>query len=250
MRRRLIVHGVLLLCLLTTAVPSWAAIAFVQATTGQAGNYDTTTLAYTSNVVAGNLLVNCGGVWNGSSVSSLPVTDTIGTTYTTVLGVSSGGAPHKIWIAYGIAPSSGANTVTFNPDVTGAYSSHTIAEFSGIDSSPHDASGTGASGSSTSAASSVTTVATNNLVINCMSQGSGGNWSLTSDTGGGWNLLGEIESSANAPHHAQYQIFSSSGSKTGTVTIGASVPWSSFSVSFKEASTGANVSQFYRRRAR
>lgn len=233
--------------LLLLPAPSWAAIAFVQATTGQTGNYDTTTLAYLSNVTSGNLLVSCGAVWDGNSTSSVVVTDTVGTSYTTVLGSSSGSTPNKVWIAYGIAAGSGANTVTFNPNVSGAYSSHTVAEFSGIDSTPLDASGTPNTGSSTTASSSVTTVASNNLVINCVSQGSGGNWSLTSDTGGGWTLLGEIESSANAPSHGQYQIFSSSGSKSAAVTIGASVPWTSLSLSF-EAASGSTPLNLYRRR--
>ncbi len=240
----------LALCLLLVSTPSWAAIAFVQTRSAEAGNFDSTTLAYNSGVVAGNLLVNCGANWDGASTTAIVITDSVGTSYTTVLGSSSGSTPNKVWIAYGIAAGSGANTVTINPDVSGAFASYTIAEFSGIDTTPLDASGTPATGSSTSAASSVTAVATSNLVLACMSQGSGGNWGLTSDTGGGWTTLGEIESASNAPHHAQYQVFSSAGSKTATATIAASVPWSSLSLSFEAAASGANVSHFYRRRAK
>lgn len=229
----------LMLCLLILLpAPSWGAIALVQARSDQAGGFDSTTLAFNSNVTAGNLVGVCGANWNGTITGAIAHSDTVGTSYSVVLGSSTGSTPNKVWIAYGIAAASGANTVTINPDVSNAFASYTIFEFSGVDSTPLDATGTPNTGSGTSASSSVTAVAADNLVINCMSQGSGGNHALTSDTGGGWSLLGEIESSSNAPHHGQYQIFSSSGSKTGAVTIGASVPWSSLSLSFEAAAGG------------
>lgn len=250
MRRRLIVHGVLLLCLLTTAAPSWAAIAFVQARTVDVANFDSTTLAYNSNVTSGTLLGMCGGVWNGNDSSPIAVTDTLGTSYTVLEGIVTGGTPIRAWIAYGIAPSGGANTVTFNPAGGGRYGSFTIFEFSGIDSSPLDVDGDDTVGTSTTPSDGITTVAADALVIGCMTHGGSGSQTITEDTGGGWTLLGEVQNTSNAPHGAQYQIFSSAGAKTASWTLGASLAWDAMTASFKASTGAANVSQFYRRRAR
>lgn len=213
------------------------ALAPVQSNTGSAGGYDSTTLAYLSNVTAGNLLTCSGAVWNGSEVTSITITDTLGSTWTVILSTNvSGGAPHKTWIGYAIAPSSGANTVTIDPNGGGRYSSHGVAEWSGPHATPLDVDGGTSTGSSTSASDGITTTDPDALVIEVMSQGSGGNHSLTADTGGGWTMLTENENAGNAPYATQYQIFSgSAGAKTATITIGASVAWVAQTVSFKPA---------------
>lgn len=213
-------------------------IQLVQSATGTTGNYDSTTLAFGSNVVAGNLLVCMGAVWNGTEISSITITDTIGTSYTVVLGASSGGIPNKTWIAYGIAPSSGANTVTINPNGGGRYSSHCVAEFSGVHAAvPLDADGGSSTGSSSTASDAVTTVDANTLVLGVMSHGSGGNHALTEDTAGGWTLLQENENAGNAPYATAYQIFTSAGAKTASWTIAASVAWTAQTCAFKQAAT-------------
>jgi hypothetical protein len=214
-------------------------MSMVQAATGGAGNYDSTTLAYGSNVAAGNLLTCTGAIWNGNDVTSIIITDTVLTPYTVVLGTVSGGTPNKTWIARGIAPSSGANTVTINPNGSGRYSSHSIAEFDNIDATPLDVDGGTSTGSSATASDGITTSATNTLVIGVMSQGSGSNHALTEDTGGGWALIGEVENAGNAPYSAQYQLFTSAGAKTASWTIAASVAWCAQTMSFKTAAAGA-----------
>lgn len=211
----------------------------VQSNTGTAGNYDSTTLAYLSNVTAGNLLTCSGSVWNGSEVTSITITDSVGTSWTVILSTSvSGGYPHKTWIAYGIAGGSGPNTLTIDPNGSGRYSSHGCAEWSGPHATPLDVDGGTSTGSSTSASDDITTTDPDALVLEVMSQGSGGNHSLTADTGGGWTMLTENENAGNAPYATQYQIFSgSAGAKTATITIGASVAWVAQTASFKPAGT-------------
>lgn len=231
----------LMLCLLILLpAPSWGAIAFVQARTVDVGNFDSTTLAYNSNVTAGSLLGMCGGVWNGNDVSPIAVTDTLGTSYTVLEGAVSGETPIRPWIAYGIAPSGGANTMTFNPAGAGRYGSFTIFEFSGIDSSPLDVDGSNTTGSSTTPSDGITTSAADALVIACMGHGGGSSQSITEDTGGGWTLLGEVQNTVNGPHGAEYQIFSSAGSKTASWTLGVSAAWVAMTASFKQASGGGS----------
>lgn len=209
------------------------AITLVQSTTGTTANYASTTLAHVSNVVSGNLLICTGAVWNGTSTTAVVVTDSVGTSYTTILGAVCAGTPNKSWIAYGMAAASGANTVTIDPDVAGAYSSHTVAEFSGVDATPLDIDGGNATGASTTASDDVTTIAADTVVIGVMSQGSGGNHALTEDTAGGWTLLGENENASNAPVASAYQIFTSAGAKTASWTIAASVGWCAQTASFE-----------------
>lgn len=221
------------------------AIAFVQSRTAEAGGYDSTTLAFNSNVTSGNLLIITGGIWNGNDVTSFTMSDSVGTTYTTLLGSATGGIPIKPWIAYGIAGGSGANTVTINPNGVGRYSSHTIAEFSGIDATPLDADGGNSTGSSTTPSDGMTTIAADTVVIGTVVHGHGGTIAITEDTGGGWTLLGEIQSISNAPHNAQYQIFSSAGAKTASWTLGASVSWCAMTASFE--ATAAAVANVHRK---
>lgn len=237
--------ALILLSLLPT--PSWAAIAFVQARTVDVANFDSTTLAYNSNVTAGSLVGMCGGVWNGNDSSPIVVTDTLGTTYTVLEGAVSGGTPIRPWIAYGIAPSGGADTVTFNPAGGGRYGSFTIFEFSGVDSSPLDVDGSNSVGTSTTPSDGITTSAAATVVIGCVTHGGSGSQSITEDTGGGWTLLGEVQNTSNGPHGAEYQIFSSAGAKTAGWSLGASLAWVAMTASFKEAS-GVTPLNFYRRR--
>lgn len=215
------------------------AIALVQNRTAQGGYVDSFTLAYSSDVTANNLLTVCGGAWNGSDISSIPHTDSVSTSYTTILGTATGATPIKPWIAYGIAASSGANTITIDPNGMGRAASYTIAEWSGIDTTtPLDVNGGNSTGSSTTPSDGITTSAADTVVLGVVVHGHGGDIAITPDTGGGWTQLGEIESVSLAPHNAQYQIFSSAGAKTASWTIGASQSWCAQTSSFKMASAG------------
>lgn len=220
------------------------AITLVQNRTSESSSYSSTTLAFTSNVTSGNLLTCTGAVWNGASTTSIVVTDTVGTTYTVYLGAATGGVPNKPWIAYGIAAGSGANTVTIDPDVAGAYSSQTIAEWSDIDATPLDVNGGNSTGSSTTPSDGITTSATDTVVIGVMTHG--GSATIAPDTGGGWTQLGEIESSANCPSATEYQIFSSAGAKTASWTLGGSLSWCAMTASFKQAAAGGGGGTVHR----
>src|SRR5947209_4817773 len=114
---------VLVLLLLYGGTPAWAAIAEVgsgsQRATLRQPNADLATVAFPGNVTAGNFLLVQGVSWQaGSGNSAITVTDTQSTPYTVIMastGVTWAGGVGKAFIAYGIASSSGANTVTINP---------------------------------------------------------------------------------------------------------------------------------------
>lgn len=235
--------------ILSTACPSWAAIALVQSTATTAANFNSTTIAYSSNVTAGDLVGTCGALWNGNSLTSIAMSDSVGTSYTVILGtIVTGGVPIKTYIAYGIAAGSGANTVTIDPNGTGWYGSHAVFEFSGVDSSPLDIDGGTSSGTSTSPADAFTTTDANTVGVGVVTHGNSGTITITEDSGGGWGLLGEVENYSNAPVSCTYQIYASAGAKSAGWTLGSSPAWAAQTAAFKQAASGANVSQFYRRR--
>lgn len=216
------------------------AIALVQTRTANVANFDSTTLSYNTNVGSGNLLIHTGGAWNGNDILPIVMSDTLTTPYATLSGAVSDGTPIRPWISYGIAPSGGADTVTFNPAGGGRYASYTIAEFSGIDTTaPLDVDGSNSTGGSNSPSDSITTSATDTVVIGTVVHGGSGSQSITEDSGGGWTLLGEIQDTSNAPHGAQYQIFSSAGAKTASWTLGASLSWCAMTASFKASGAAA-----------
>ncbi|MCS6290352.1 MAG: hypothetical protein H8K10_15460 [Nitrospira sp.] len=208
-----------------------------------AGNFSSTTCTFPSNVTPGNVVAACGAIWNGGNMTGQALTDTVLTDYTEVVGVNPpAGTPNKTWIAYGVVPSSGANTVTQAPaGGTGWFGSWGIVELSGVDtSSPIDVDGLNLTGNSTAPSDSITTSAADAIVLACMSHG-GGAITITADTGGGWTALGEIEGTSNAPYAWEYQIFSSAGAKTAYFAIGASVGWTVQTLSLKQSS--ATVTQ-------
>ena len=235
----------LMLCLLILLpAPSWAAISVVQSKSDcTASNFTTTTCVFPGNVTAGNVIVACGANWNGNNMSGQAVTDSVSTNYAEVVGsVTPSGVPIKTWFAYGVVPSSGANTLTQQPaGGVGWYGSWGIMELSGVDTStPLDVDGLSSTGVSTSASDGITTSAADAIVLACVTHGNSGTISITHDSGGGWTSIGEVENYSNAPYAWEYQIFSSAGAKTASFALGSSVGWSIQTISLKQASGGGS----------
>lgn len=209
----------------------------IQSRTGNASNVSSSTLAFLSNVVSGNLLVVSGGVWTGATTTTMAITDTRGTSYTVLLGPEG---IQRTWIAYGLAPSSGACTVTINPTPDGAYQAYVIVEFSEVTTPPLDVDGGTSTGTGTTASDGITTVGETTLVIGTMSHFDVNNDALTPDTAGGWIELGEYEIAGTITNYnCAYQRFTSAGAKTASWTIGASRTWGAQTVSFKETAASA-----------
>jgi hypothetical protein len=113
--------------------------------------------AFSSNVVAGNLLVAM--LFNESSVAAVTVSDTVASTWTTALTVSG---TVSVRIVYALAAASGANTVTF----TGHSANHpnvAVIEISGAQA-VLDGTPTGAAGAVTSPGN-LTTTAVNSIAL-------------------------------------------------------------------------------------
>jgi hypothetical protein len=135
--------------------------AFVQGTGGFAGTTSGGQLAYTSSVTKGNLLVVFGEVksTSGSNVTtSILTADSIGTSYFAIpaLTLFGNGAGDYFQAWWGIAPTTGANTVFIN-STSSALSGYglNITEFSGVNAIDQSVmSGTVYSGSSPEAMAS------------------------------------------------------------------------------------------------
>jgi hypothetical protein len=213
---------------------AWALVQSVASGANSGVNSDTT--AYGSNVTSGNLLICTGAVWDWPP-TGLTVQDTVGTNYTIAFGSEIVGSGQTTWIAFGLAPSSGANTVTVNPSQAVNDFSYTIAEFSGAPAGNvadvNGGSTTGALG--VTATDSLTTVAVNALIIGVMSQ-SGVDTTLTK--GADYTDLGETETNdGNACHHAVYRVVTAPGVYTVDWTLGAARDWGAQTYSFRPAAT-------------
>lgn len=160
-----------------------AAIALVQSR----GTFNTaaigtgTTLAYSSNVAAGNLLTAMGEIAT-TSPGTISVTDTRGTVYT-IASFTSANATATVYIAWGYAPSAGANTTTVHGSGSGSPNFDVnVAEFSGAPGLVQD--GPNFTGQGTTSPSTVgptiTTTQPGDLLLAAMSSAN------TGSPGGGW----------------------------------------------------------------
>lgn len=243
---------ILLAFMLTfSTLPAYAAISVVQSKGDcTAANFTSTTCAFPSNVTSGNVLVACGANWNGNNMSGMAATDSLSTNYAEIVGAATtSGVAIKTWFAYGVATSSGANTITQTPSGgVGWYGSWGILELSGVDTTtPLDVDGGNSTGTGTTVSDGITTSAADTIVLACMSHGNSGTISITEDTGGGWTSAGEVENYSNAPYAWEYQIFSSAGAKTASFTIGNSIGWTIQTLSLKQTA-GSTPVEYFRRR--
>lgn len=116
------------------------ATTFVQQRAANPGS-DPVALAYNSNVTAGNMLFAVVVVSDGTTPTVSGITDSLGNTWTKVVGTSAGSFREEVWKA--ACGSSGANTVTVDysssPANTGIL---VISEFSGMGTTTDGASNT------------------------------------------------------------------------------------------------------------
>mgnify|MGYP001215696728 CR=1 FL=1 len=187
--------------------------------------------AFPANVVSGNLLV-VGGTTIGGNVT---VTDSLGTSYTVYQGTSGG---VTTFVAFGIAPSSGANTVTVTPTST-SYVSYSINEFSGEDATPYDDDSTPvAAGTSTTPSDALVTTAAGGLVVGVVYKAG----TATITPGSGYTTIGEEEDdNTYIAHSFIFQIVGAATTYNVDWTLGSSVAWVCLGVSFKAAAGGGTA---------
>lgn len=182
-------------------------------------------LAFASNPAAGSFIVVGGAVWDGGSVpTSVSVTDSLSTSYT-CLHDDIGGGDVREFLCYGTTTSSGANTVTVDPEGS-AFISFGIAEFTGPDSTPLDADGgvtdnAGTPGG-TNTTDSITTISANALIIAVFSvENYSGNSAITPNAEM-TDIAEATDGGSLQPFNTSYRIATSATSYDVTYTYGAS----------------------------
>lgn len=200
---------------------------------------DPVPLAYPGSVTAGNLLIA-----SGSTLGTISgITDSVGSSWTVVQTSTYGSYGISLFIAYGIAGGSGANTVSVNL-AAGTFTSYAITEFSGVHATPLDANGGSSTGTSTTPSDSITTVAADALIIGVM------NPDIDTTITAGFTEFGEEEDWNNwTTYNAQFMVATSPGSYNMTWTLGSSSLWLAQTVSFAPATGGggapANTGNFF-----
>lgn len=202
-----------------------------QTNTGSA--VDSINVVFPGNVTSGSLLAVGGACWDSPASTSVTVTDTLSTTYTTLLGTSVSG--YTPFIAYGIAGSSAACTVTVSPNDPQNWITASIDEFSGVDTTtPLDVDGGNSTGTSAAPSDGITTGVDNALLLGVHTTGG----SVTRTPGSGFTEIGEVEGNGIAGHNFEFQIVTTAGAYTVDWTVGSSTTWCAMSASFKPSGGG------------
>lgn len=236
----MVIRGCIALCCCLLASPAYAAITEVASqradATGCIGT-DTCAVAFPNNVTAGNLLIVGGsGADEDSGPGTYTVTDTVGTTYTTLLCTTvptQAGFESTAFLAYGIAAGSGANTVTVNPtlDTSVQQMDFAIDEFTGVADPPLDVDGGSSTGTSTTPADGITTLTANDLVIGVVGIGTITGPTLT--PGSGYTQIGESQSGGDG-FNFEFQIVTTAQLYSVNWTS-TNILWSACTAAFKEA---------------
>ena len=151
------------------------ALSVAQHTSANGSGVTTLGKAFTSNVVAGNLLIVVGNSTSSGTTMNTP-TDTLSTVYHQAI-LESPGSDSQVAIWYGKALSSGANTVTLTITVShhiylALYELHSTNGVFAADTSPLDKTLAGTQGTTTagSIGPTATTTAANEYVIAALAQ--------------------------------------------------------------------------------
>ena len=212
-------------------------VASQRASSGTNAGADSDALAFPNNVTSGNLLAVGGATWVSSGVTSISVTDTRSTTYTVVLGTAFGFLTGiRTFLAYGIAPSSGACTVTVNPSGSSVDFSFGIDEFTGNADPVADVNGGDTQGSSTAPSDGITTGVDNALILGLMTFSG---IVATMAPEGAQTQISEEESNVNNQcHNFSFKIVGAAGAQTMSGTLSVSDDWGEQTHSFKPSVAG------------
>jgi hypothetical protein len=217
------------------------ALSVVQSTSvypGGSGN--NATKAFTSNVVAGNVIV-CMVGWNASS-GNATVTTTVGTTsaWTQVTGTGQAGTSTRAQIYWATVTTSGACTVKVQFGSTLDFGFH-IAELGGVDTTtPVNTQNTGSltTNATTATTGSITTTNADTLVIAFTAdEAVAASYTLDKIFGTSANAVQFLSSHES---RSEYLILSSTGTGTGSFGCSASPSRATamMIVAFQAASAG------------
>jgi len=208
---------------------------------------DSRTLAFPGSVVAGNLLAVLGVNWRSSNNGGsglISVSDTLGTVYT-VLNSPQIASEYRSFIAFGHAPSSGACTVTVDPEGVNNVMSFSIDEFSGVGKPPLEADGGSGTGTSTHAERNVTSLFNGALLFGVM-----GVVPFTDPVGMTpdpyYTQIGEHEDNNTATaHNAVYRVAGGPGVYQVGWSLGASYNWFAYAAAVQEVPVTVPTAPIY-----
>lgn len=222
----------ILLVILVLPQSTFAAIAYVQSTQTNLGNQTSpATLAYTSSVTSGSLLLVC--VTLGLTTDPTSITDSLGQTFTkAVNGKNTTDNNSTVSLWYKESSAAGADTVSV------AYASaanirFAIAEYSGISisGSLDQINNAQADASTAINAGSVTTTQASELLAVCARNNTG----VTFTAGTSYTMREQVPAAPNARAAFEDRIVSSTGTYTGDMTTSGNVNWGAVIATFKAA---------------
>jgi hypothetical protein len=204
------------------------AIALVQSVDKVVTGVASTTLAFTSNVTAANLLVVSHAHWQGGTANINTPTDTLLHTYTGVTAQQAfggGGVNNKLRSFYVENCSGGANTVTFAMSTSTGDITCSVSEWSGAETSTAlDKTNTATFSATTTGTAGATGVLTQaDEMIYAAVAHDGADTTITEDSADGFTIIQEAEGGTSDMNLAtQYKIVSATTDTTPNWTFGAS----------------------------
>jgi hypothetical protein len=211
----------------------------VSAVVQHRSSYPASSLAYSSNVAAGNLLVCCF-MWDDTGVQTPTVASSNNGSWT-VITPFGGGTATAVGIAYKENSAAGADTVTIS-GITGGDLGLSISEISGIATSGSLHAGP----TNTAGSSAVTNPTSGNLVTTqtCFLLALLGDDTTAQGScvaGAGMTLL---DNELNHFHSSERQTGAAAGTYTPSFTLGtATGNWKMMAVAFLESSGGGTPPQ-------
>ncbi|HEY7648940.1 MAG TPA: chitobiase/beta-hexosaminidase C-terminal domain-containing protein [Methylomirabilota bacterium] len=205
---------------------------------GQVDDGTAATAAFPGAVTAGNLLVVAGAEWRDNGGTTITaIQDTLNTAYTRREFVSTSDPNYRLFIAFGRAPVSGANSVTVTT-AAAAYTSFGIDEFSGIqDAASLETDGGGVSGGPSTTPSAPITTGSNALILGTMTFHVLAIVPANPDLGMGYTQIAEEENNSATNGHtsfnAEFKIVTTAGTYPVSWILGTSSEWDIYRVSFR-----------------
>lgn len=184
-------------------------------------------VAFPGAVTAGSLLVVAG--FANNNATGIGLTDTRGTVYTVVNGTAGPGGEYP-FIGYGIAPSSGANTVTLT--CTSGFFGFGVDEFAVVPGAVASVNGGTTTGTdSANPSDSITTATAGELIIASMASAIATSETITPNAA--WTQIYEQQDgSTHVAGSVIFRIVSAAGAYTAAWTL-VSSDWAAQTFSFR-----------------
>lgn len=220
----------LLLLLLLAAFPADANITLVQHTPKDAGTVTSTTLAYSSNPSANNLLVVC--TRTGGTTATITITDSIGNTWTNLTRQSVTGVG-VTQCAWAINTTSSADTITDTLS-TSTTLRMVILEASGTaTSTPVDQETNAGTSTGVTANSATMTISNpNELILAFFAEGG---TTISCSAGTNFTLQDAVPSSSDCKLAVETWIQTTATNTGGPLSYGLSTQWMAGLIAFKPA---------------